>query len=123
MPSRNAFASTIPPRPAVLVALCAGLSAGLALGVLPGRAEARCTDAACVVQGPGAIVPGVGVRLVGPRAVLAGMPLQYTATVTRTPGGARGTRGIGFRIVESPPAAAPGMGSRPAGRPAGRARP
>ena len=46
------------------------------------------------------------------------MPLQYTATVNRTPGGTRGTRRIGFRIAESPPAAAPGM-RFPSGRTTG----
>ena len=68
--------------------------------------------------GAGARRCGVGVRLAGPRAVLAGMPLQYTATVTRTPGAAPGTRRIGFRISESPPAAAPRM-RFPSGRTAG----
>jgi lysophospholipase L1-like esterase len=90
----------------------------LALGVLSVRAEARCTDAACTGQEPGPIVAGVGVRLAGPRAVLTGMPLQYTATVTRTPGAAPGTRRVGFRISESPPVAAPRM-RFPSGRTAG----
>ena len=103
-----------------LLAAALGAAGTLALAILPGRAEARCVDAACVGEGPGPAAATVAVRLAGPRAVLAGMPVTYVATVTRRTGAGRGTRRIAFRISESPPAAAPGM-RFPSGRTAGGA--
>ncbi len=94
---------------AALLALCAGALAILVLALLPGPAAARCVDAACVGAGPGPAGATVAVRLAGPRAVLAGMPVTYVATVTRRTGVGRGTRRIALRISESPPAAAPRM--------------
>jgi lysophospholipase L1-like esterase len=101
-----------------LLVLAFGAVAVLALALLPGGAEARCTDAACAGPGPGPAVATVGVRLAGPRAVLAGMPFEYVATVTRAPDASPGPRRIGFRISESPPVAAPRM-RFPSGRTTG----